>query len=498
MALEIKLTAKLSQTLVMTPQLQQAIKLLQLGRLEYLEEIEREILENPVLESAGDSLGVSGEDYSFADSVGEGEINEPSYTKDNLDSGLSGQENPEINESSWEGESQLKIYEDFDLSERYPGGSSGRFNSDDEHHSLDATLSSPVNLVSHVSRQLRILDLDEKDFLIVNHILGNLDRNGYLAASLEEISDVSGCSLEHVERVLQIVHTLDPSGIAARDLRECLLIQLEERGEQECLAGRIVSNHLSLLEHKKYDAIAKAERAQVEDVYEAVKMIRQLEPCPAWAFVDEPPVYITPDIYVRKVGDEFVIQMNDEGLPRVKISTEYRQLVEEKEKSGKADREFIQDCLKKGQWLMRIMEQRQSTIFKVTQSIMQHQREFLEKGVNGLKPLVLREIAEDVGMHESTISRVTSNKYVHTPQGVFELKYFFSSGLNSDGGEVSSEAVKTKIKDLVAAENPLEPLSDQAIAEILKRDGIDIARRTVAKYREMSGILSSSRRKRLF
>jgi RNA polymerase sigma-54 factor len=492
MALEIKLSQKLSQSLVMTPQLQQAIKLLQLGRLEYLEVLEKELLENPVLEVAPDAFDGGGFDGGGFEAQPERQSS-------------SEQNNSESNNSQPETEIKFLDSDGFDPSELglgYSGtGSTGskRTSFDDEERpSLEATLSSPEGLSSHLLWQLRTSDLQLNDLVIAEHIIGNLDRNGYLTCSTEEISQAGPFLLDEVERVLSKIQSLDPPGIAARDLRECLLIQLDNMGLRESLTGRIVDQHLAHLENRRYDAVARAEGIPVEEVFEAIKIIQRLEPRPGRPFIDDAPIYIVPDVYVRKVGDNYVITLNENGIPRLRLSQQYLEMLSASKGKNQPDKDYLQDRIRSASWLIKSVHQRQQTIFKVTESIMRFQRDFLEHGVSALHPLVLRDIAADVSMHESTISRVTTNKYVHTPQGVYELKFFFSSGLKSGAGEVSSESVKDRIRDMVAKENPKKPLSDQAIVAALRAEGIDIARRTVAKYREMMNVLSSSRRKKVF
>ncbi|MFN8389130.1 MAG: RNA polymerase factor sigma-54 [Bdellovibrionota bacterium] len=492
MALEIKLNQKLSQSLVMTPQLQQAIKLLQLGRMEYLEVIERELLENPVLEDLGENESFAPPAETFADAnASTGDDNHsseaPAEFSDRHDSSSADPREPKTDFSESYGDSQ------FEFSNRNRSNDSDR-----EKPSVEATVSNPAGLASHLLWQLRTSDLPPEDQEIAAQIVGNLDRNGYLCCPLDEIANTCGRESDAVERVLSLVQSLDPAGIAARDLRECLLIQLEQLGQASSLAWNIVSLHLGELEMKRYDVIAKREGVSVDDVYQAIKTIQKLEPRPGRPFVDEAPIYITPDVYVRKVGDDYVVSLNESGMPRLRLNPVYQELLQNGKGRELGDKEYIQDRIRSASWLIRSIQQRQQTIFKVTQSIVKFQREFLEHGVSALKPLVLRDVAADVGMHESTVSRVTTNKYVHTAQGVFELKYFFSSGLRTDGGEVSSESVKERIRELVSKENPKKPLSDQAIVTVLKAEGIDIARRTVAKYREMLNILSSSRRKKMF
>lgn len=483
MALEIKLSQKLSQTLVMTPQLQQAIKLLQLGRQEYLDVLGQELLENPVLEelreeesSARIEKEQAGESYEAATATNDSA--QPSDFQE-IRGALSDIEYQ--SESYWSGRSANQFYD-----------------GDESMPSLEASVSSKEGLTSHLLWQLRTSDLEVEDEEIAATIIGNLDRNGYLSVSLEEISLECRCDVSRIEKVLLVVQSLDPVGIAARDLRECLLIQAQALGIADTLLGKIVDKHLEKLELRRYEDIARIENVDVEAVYEAVREITKLEPRPGRPFIDEEPIYIVPDVYVRKVGEEYVIILNEAGIPKLRLNPMYRELFQKNGAEVAADKEYLQEKMRAAAWLIKSIHQRQQTIYKVTESIMKFQHEFLEHGVAHMRPLVLREIAETVGMHESTISRVTNNKYVHTPQGIFELKYFFSSGLKTDEGFISSESVKDRIKEMVAKENPKKPLSDQAIVVLLKQEGIDVARRTVAKYREMLGILSSSRRKKLF
>jgi RNA polymerase sigma-54 factor len=295
--------------------------------------------------------------------------------------------------------------------------------------------------------------------------------------------------------VLARVQEFDPPGIAARNLQECLLLQARHVGADDDLLLGIINKHLSNLEKHNYAAIAKDLNQPLEEVYEATKVVMAFDPKPGRAYSDEESNYITPDVHIQKVGDKYFVVANDDGLPKLKISDFYRVALSK----GPKAREYIQERLRSAQWLIRSIQQRQRTIVRVTESILRFQREFFEKGSAYLKPLILRDVADDIGMHESTVSRVTTNKYVHTPQGIFELKYFFNSGITrSDGDDLASEAVKLKIKQIVANEDPKHPHSDQKIVELLLEQNIEIARRTVAKYREQLRIQPSSKRKQVF
>jgi RNA polymerase sigma-54 factor len=326
-------------------------------------------------------------------------------------------------------------------------------------------------------------------------ILGNLDGDGYLRdPPLEEIVADTHTTQEMAEDVLRQIQHFDPVGVAARTLSECLLLQVEHAGADELVIA-IIKGHIGDLERKNYAAIAKALGEPLEEIHEAVKVIMELDPRPGKMYSNDEPRYVTPDVYVQKVGDKYFVVSNDDGLPKLKISAGYRRAFA----GTKQAREYVADRLRSAQWLIRSIQQRQRTIIKVVESILKFQHDFFEKGIAYLKPLILRDVADDISMHESTVSRVTSNKYVHTAQGIFELKYFFNSGISrTDGDSMASEAVKNSIKALLATEDARHPYSDQKLVELLRLQKVDIARRTIAKYRDQLGVLSSSQRKRVF
>lgn len=483
MALEVKLVQKLSQSLLMTPQLQQAIKLLQLGRLEFKEAIELEILENPVLEELKEREAQNGSEPELPISMGD--VN--SEGAEGLDDGVNLKNSP----IDWE--TYIDRFSDSRGS-ALPRAS-GNY---DDRPPLEASLTKEASLPEHLLSQLSFCELNDDDKEIILHIVGNLNKDGYLCVSNEEIAKSCGCDISEVERVIDIVKSLDPPGVAARSLSECLLIQLENIGLGETLAARIVEHHLDKLEKRKYDLIAKQEQVAVDEVYKAINAIQALEPRPGRQFFDETVRYIVPDIYVYKVSGEYVISLNEDGLPRLRISPYYLKVLQNEGSVDVSNRQYLVDRLKAASWLIKSIHQRQQTIFRVTESIVKFQHEFLDEGVQKLKPLVLKQVADDIGMHESTVSRVTTNKYVHTPQGVFELKYFFTSGIKTSNGDVSSSYIKEKVRLMIAGEPPQKPISDQELVELLEKENIKIARRTVAKYRETLGIPSSSKRKRHF
>jgi RNA polymerase sigma-54 factor len=496
MAIEIKQHLKLSQQLVMTPQLQQAIKLLQLSRMELVDMVHEEMMENPVLE---DSIETSAEqpkqreEYDGAgeaearlEGAGETELAVLDTTKMEREPEIK-TDGSAVNEIDWE--NYLDNYTMAPPMPAYRG-------TGDELPSLESTLTKRTSLFDHLVWQLKLTPMTQEELEVGMHIIGNLDPDGYLKdPPLDEIAADARVSFEFAEEVLKKIQKLDPVGVAARSLEECLLIQAAHQGLDDELVISIIKGHLGNLEKKNYPAIARDLREPLEEIYEAAKVVMELDPRPGRRYSSDEPHYITPDVYVHKVGDKFFVVPNDDGLPKLKISSFYRTAL-----SGSPQaREYIQDKLRSAQWLIRSIQQRQRTIVKVTESIIKFQREFFEKGVAYLRPLILRDVAEDISMHESTISRVTTNKYIHTPQGLFELKYFFNSGISRmDGDEVASEAVKNKIKAIISSEDAKHPHSDQKIVELLRDQNIDIARRTVAKYREQLGILSSSKRKQVF
>ncbi len=479
MALELKQSLSLSQQLIMTPQLQQAIKLLQLSRLELLETIHQELETNPVLEDQ--ALGEM-----------EQEALEPEEKEDEelapVDIPDVTVETPPQDQVDWE--SYLSEYNTSWAETQYE---------ERELPQFENIVSSKTNLYSHLTWQLNMSHLEDRQRELGIHIIGNINEDGYLEVSVEELAKSSGYSVEEVEEVLRLIQEFDPVGVGARDTRECLLIQIKFQNLEGTLVEKIVKNHIQDLEHKRYDKIAKALNVNMEEIQRAVSVIQALEPKPGRSYSADETIYISPDIYVFKVGDDYEIMLNEDGLPKLRINPYYKDVLTRQKAVPESVRVYIQEKLKSAAWLIRSIHQRQRTIYKVTESIVKFQREFLDKGITHLKPLVLRDVAEDIQMHESTISRVTTNKYVYTPQGLFELKFFFNSAISSmDGGTVASESVKEHIRNIIKMENKAKPYSDQEIAEILKKMNINVARRTVAKYRETMGILPSRKRKQLF
>ena len=482
MALEIRQVQKLSQQLVMTPQLQQAIKLLQLSRMELEEMISQELQENPTLEESP---------------AGEPE-NQPLKPEEELPERIEAPE-PARELSAADKIGTLDWQDYLDTHSNALHGSLTAESGGDEDEgppSWENTLTKKTSLEDHLVWQLRLSRLSEDEEKIGFYIIGNLAENGHLAISLDEVCQATGGAPETAEAVLKKIQFFDPPGVAARDLRDCLLIQLQNLGLADSLAARIVSDHLEQLENRRFEKLARELGVTVDDIVAASQLIASLEPRPSRGFDEEEIRTIIPDVSVEKIGDEWVIFLNDEGLPRLRVSSFYRRLASQQGEEEEKARQYLQEKVRAATWLIKSIHQRQQTLYRVTQSIFKFQREFLDTGVSQLRPMVLKDVAEDIGMHESTVSRATANKYVHTPHGLFELKYFFQSGLRSGNGEdVASESVKDKIRGIISAEDPKKPLSDQHIAKLLSDDSIGIARRTVAKYREAMRIPPSSSRR---
>lgn len=478
MALEQRLSLKLSQKLVMTQSLQQAIKLLQMSRLELADTIQQELLENPMLEDArdGDDASETQEKTKTKD-----QTSEPSENQENFDNKLN-----EIDMESY--------FQDY-LNDYQPR-QEREFVDLSDQPSFENMVTRSDTLQQHLERQLGLLPFGEDAFEIGMEIIGNINDAGRLTVELEDIAESGDWTLEMVTDVWQAIREFEPRGVAARNLQECLEIQIAYSEWSGTEVETILMEHFDLLSKQKYKELMQILKINKDKLKECLEAIRTFDPEPGRSFAPMPPQYIQPDVYIFKVDDEYVIQLNDEGTAKLRVSASYPRMLEKTGKTDKDASNFIKDKFKSAMWLIKSLDQRNRTIYKVAESLVHHQRDFFERGVEYMKPLVLREVADDIGMHESTVSRVVNNKFVHTPRGVFELKYFFRSGLSSASGEdVSSLAVKEKIRKLCSEESPSKPYSDATIVKILNRDGITIARRTVAKYREELGILSSSKRR---
>lgn len=492
MAIKIGQTIGLGQTLTMTPQLQQAIKLLQLSRLELEQFVETQMAENPVLEEvsseATDDYSSLEREFTETEAV-KGRLEEASSIVDQVS------KNKE-NEVDWE---RLSNYEES----RYQASSGGaKNNSDDENPNYENIVTKAATLQEYVLDQSREIDFSDRERAIAEQIAGNIDDRGYLVMSIEELAEKENFDLEMAEGVLDTIQHFDPPGVGARDLRECLLIQIRHFKLRNGIVERIVGSHLHDLENRNYTAVAKALGVPIDQIYANVATIAGLDPIPGRQFGPDAPQYIIPDVYVFRLGGEWVVSMNEDGLPRLKVSPFYKDMLkDQKAQAAKKSegKEYLDDKIKSARWIIKSMEQRQRTIHRVMEKILERQKDFFEYGIQYLKPMVLRDIADALELHESTISRVTTNKYVHTPRGIFELKFFFNSAIGrNDGESVANEAVKSRIHEIVKAEDANKPLSDQQIMEMLAKENIDISRRTIAKYREQLGILPSSKRRKPF
>jgi RNA polymerase sigma-54 factor len=471
MELKMGVQIGLQQRLVMTPRLQQALKLLQMPTLELQQVLKQEILQNPLLEEVDDSAEVVEE--------AESETRDADADKK---------------------KDEEKIEENADWDEYFQEGfgiGGGYAEQEEREEFLERVPVAKQSFSGYLMSQLRLITNDAQTLEIGEYIIGSLDDSGYLTCSLDEISNTFGIGNEEVERTLGIIQTFDPPGVGARDLKECLLIQLEAKGQGDSIAAKIVRDHFEEFKQKKYLDLSKKLKMSLKDIQSQALVIGTLNPKPGLDILADEPKYVIPDLVVERVGEKFVVFLNDKNIPRLRISQSYRDELKKNPDMSSETKEFIQVRLKNAKWLIQTIEQRRRTMIKVMECIVEEQREFFEKGTASLRPLTLQQVASRIDMHESTVSRVTTNKYVQTPRGVYELKFFFSAGLGTQSGEeISAKSAKLKIREIIAKENQKKPLSDQKIADILKDEGLIIARRTVAKYREQLGILPARHRKR--
>lgn len=502
--MKLRLDLRLSQKLIMTPQLQQAIKLLQLSRLELQQSLTQHLLENPLL----DEVQTDVEESEAAAAEGKAEDAATPSAQDTTEEVGTPEERGSPEEFSASG------WEEYFGSDRRVGDSEYPSSSQDEFPSYEQTVAKATSLEEHLLWQLSLSGLSEREKAIGRLLIGNLDDDGYLRITLAEVVNGTEFSEAEAESVLKDIQTFDPTGVGARDLPECLLLQLGHLGKNPmgslgarpgALKGAVVEgiilHHLKDLEKKQYAKIAKALSVTVEEVFEATKLIGDLEPKPGRPFTNTQNYVIVPDVFVVKNEGEWVVLLNDDGLPRMRISPYYKQLITAGDGGTAETKSYLDEKLRAAQWVIRSIDQRNKTIVKVVTSIVKFQEQFFEHGVEYLKPLVLKQVAEDIGMHESTISRVTANKYMYCPQGMLELKYFFNAGLqraDQPSDMMSSVSVREMIRKMIAEEDTHRPLKDEEIAAKLKLQQVLIARRTVAKYRAEDNIPSASQRKRHF
>lgn len=479
MALESRLDLKLTQKLILTPQLQQAIKLLQMPQLELAQALNNELIENPFLEEVVEESEV--EEYQSGDT-------ELSTSADDAEMPFDSLMNFSVDEYFDERSSDGR-----DLGYFSPGI--------EEQPSYELFCSKKPDLYDHLLWQLRLSSADDEVRRVAEVVIGNIDEDGYLRATDEELAAAVGLDIGNsggiVKDAVTLVQSFDPSGVGARDLKECLLLQLKTLNLGGTLVEKIIENNMDDLQKKKYSNIAKQYNSPLDDVIAAVKIIEGLQPRPAANFSSTTTNYVVPDVFITRTDEGYQITLNEDGMPRLRLNNSYRKLLLNKEMLTKEEREFLKDKLRLATELIKSLDQRNRTIYKVSESILKFQRDFFDKGVQYLRPLNLRDVASDIEMHESTISRVTSNKFLACDHGVFSFRFFFSSAIQSDTGEVSSASVKDLIKKIIAEEDVQKPLSDQMIAERLKRQNINIARRTVAKYREELKIPPQNQRRRI-
>jgi RNA polymerase sigma-54 factor len=482
MALEQKLNLRLSQRLVMTPSLQQAIKLLQMSRLELQEVLTQEMVENPILE-----------EQEEIQETAEAERSETAQAES------------AAAETAPAAEKERDSFEEIDFNSYFEDYLDAAYNprqyqEEPEEFSLENILTRPEGLPEHLNWQLSMSEARPEIREIAAYLIGNLDEDGYLRVSRDEIRGANFDNEADVEEAIALIRSFDPPGVGAFDLPDCLLLQLKTLGIENPLIEKIIREHWPEFLNRQFAPLAKSLGVGMAEIQAAVEIIKNLEPKPGRKYSSERTIYVEPDVFVRKVGDEYVIQLSEDGLPKLRISAAYRRLLRGGNGAiGAEAANYLKEKMRSAVWLIKSLDQRQRTIYKVADSIVRHQRAFLDHGIEHLRPLVLRDVANDIGMHESTVSRVVSNKYMHTPRGLFPMKYFFHSGIDSTSGDdVSSLSIKNKISRIVEDEDARRPHSDARIMQKLRAEGIQIARRTVAKYREELRIPSSSQRKQNF
>ncbi len=475
MSISQKLHARLVQKLILTPSLQQAIKLLPMTTLELAELLNQEMVENPMLEE------VPSEDPA-QDAAQTVDAPEPEKAPENKD-------------DTWDDQDYEYFFGEY-LDDGYRPRQPQEVK---ELPPIENTLSTKGSLADHLMWQLNLQSSDDAIRAIGAAVIGNIDDDGYLVASVDEIAALGGWDLSAVERALEYVQAFDPVGVGARDLQECLLLQIRSLGLGGTPVETLVRDHLRLLQNHRIPDLARALGLEPEIIKQHIEVIRHLDPKPGSRYTQADSQYVIPDVYILKTDEGYRAVLNEDGLPQLRISPVYRRLLDKGGETSDETRAYVKDKFRAALWLLKSVDQRQKTILKVATSLINFQRAFLDSGIEHLRPLVLRDVANDIGMHESTVSRVVNNKYMHTPQGVYELKFFFHSGISSSYGEnVSSVTIKQRIKKIIEAEDQRRPLSDSKIMNILQKEGLVLARRTIAKYREELRISTSNQRKVLY
>lgn len=502
MALSLSQVQKQTQRLIMTPQMQQSIQLLQMSSQELEQLASQEVMENPFLEIAeeNDNEAEQKTTDSELDASGGDDPSVIDFTYGNQEAAPAEAPTSEAETAP----AETDHFSDVDVNwEEFYSDSDSRVYTpsepQDEERDFTDYVAVKENLYDSLNWQLHVSALDKHQTEIGEYIIGSLDDDGYLRVPLEEIAEDLKCSVEDVENILLLIQTFDPVGVGSRNLPECLKIQLQNRGVKDKAVLLVVTDYLEMLQKKKFKEIAKEVKIPEEKVREIFHTIGTLEPKPGRQGNNEDVKYILPDVFVKKVDNEYMIFLNEGKTSGLRINHYYKQILQEASSAlNSKEKEFALEKYKSAVWLIKNIEKRKSTILKVSDAVMEFQKDFLEKGTVGLCPLTLKQVAEVVGMHESTVARVTTNKYIETPRGIYELKYFFSPGLETDSGvDASSTSIKEMLAEIIAGENPAKPYSDQKLAELIQEKGINIARRTVAKYREQLRILSAKMRKQV-
>ncbi len=513
----LRLTTNLQQRMILTPQLRQRIEMLQMTSMELSELIEQELMSNVVLEEVQPGEEVQEISDNILDQNADGQADSFENGLDaaavtggvDVQSGESrndlGEQDAELRPAESEGGDEAASesadsFEEIDYGREFqdyldPGYKTQEFEYKEDAPSFEQFLSHTETLSEHLQWQLNLQDVSEAVNTIAEFLIGNLDEDGRLTVSPADVAQMLSCSSELVEKARKVVMNLDPVGCGAIDVKECLLVQLEATGHAGELAVELVRDHLEDLQPHRLNHLAKETGRDVHLLADEIEKIKVLDPYPGRRFAGEEAIFVAPEVYIEKVDEDYLIYFTDDGSPRLRISPTYNQLLDQSDTS-KETKDFIKDRMRSAVDLLRNIEHRRQTIYRVVECIVDRQRDFLDKGVEHIKPMMLKDVAEDIGMHLSTISRVVNRKYAHTPQGVIELRRFFSEGMmNEDGEEVSTRILKLRIKKLVEEEDSKSPLTDEQIAKILSKEGVKLSRRTVAKYRDQMNIAGSRERK---
>lgn len=485
MGMKMGQSQKMIQSMVIAPQLQQAIKMLTLTHQEMTDMIAQELVENPMLEENDNNDNSDGNEEPQGDG---GDVT-GTFDLDQLNQAADQQNTSTKDDFDWD--KYLEPFADYSSNVK-----SHTETGDEEYPQFENMVTKTESLAEHLNWQIRMEDLGEVDFLLAELIIHNINDDGFLEESLEKILENTDFNLSRAQEILKIIHRLDPVGCGTSGTKEALMVQAEHLDETPFSLVKIIELHLDDLYRNHFDVIQKKLHITLDEVKLCEQILANLNPRPGRQISSEEPQYIVPDIYVREVSGEFVVEINNDGIPDLKISKQYKSLLKQPEQDSKS-KEFVKDKLRSALWLLKSIENRQKTIIKVANAIVKFQPDFLSRGKEYLRPMILKDVAQEIGMHESTVSRVTTNKYMHTPMGVYELKYFFNTGVGgkTGGDSTPGEVIRMKLKTFIDKEDKKNPLSDDKLVMLLKESGMDLARRTVAKYRDELGILSSSRRK---